>query len=45
MNGKIPAVPDSIIDELQEGVTLRNQIIHSGVGTLAQTHSIPFWTL
>jgi hypothetical protein len=31
INGKIPAVPDSIINELKKGVNLRNTIIHSGV--------------
>jgi len=35
INGKIPAVPDSIIDELRKGVTLRNKIVHSGVGSLS----------
>lgn len=35
INGKIPAVPDSIINELQKGVTLRNKIVHSGVATLS----------
>jgi hypothetical protein len=35
INGKIPAVPDSIIDELRKGVTLRNKIVHSGVARLS----------
>ena len=34
IKGKIPAaVPDSIIDGLRKGVTLRNKIVHSGVAT------------
>lgn len=31
INGKIPVVPDSIIEELKTGATLRNKIVHSGV--------------
>ncbi len=33
--GKVPAVPDAIIDELKKAVTLRNKIVHSGSATLS----------
>jgi hypothetical protein len=35
INGKVPAVPESIIEELRKGVTLRNKIVHSGVANLS----------
>lgn len=34
INGKVPAVPDVIIDELKKAITLRNKIVHSGIATL-----------
>jgi hypothetical protein len=35
INGKVPVVPESIIEELKKGVTLRNKIVHSGVANLS----------
>jgi hypothetical protein len=35
INGKVPAVPDSIIDELKKAVALRNKIVHLGSATLS----------
>jgi hypothetical protein len=34
INGKVPAVPEAIIDELKKAVTLRNKIVHSGIAPL-----------
>jgi hypothetical protein len=36
INGKVPAVPESIIEELRKGVTLRNKVVHSGVADLSR---------
>ena len=35
INGRIPAVPDSIIEGLKKGVNLRNKVVHSGVASLS----------
>lgn len=35
INGEVPAVPESIIEGLKKGVTLRNKIVHSGVANLS----------
>jgi hypothetical protein len=34
VNGKVPAIPDSITSKLEEGVRLRNLIVHEGVEKL-----------
>ncbi len=45
INGKIPAVPDSIIDELKMVVIFRNKVIHSGVARLNPETRDSLWTL
>jgi hypothetical protein len=36
INGKIPGVPESIIEELRKGVTLRNKTVHSGIAAVSR---------
>jgi hypothetical protein len=35
INGKVPAVPGALIEELRVAVTLRNSLVHSGVAKLS----------
>jgi hypothetical protein len=34
INGKVPSVPELIVDELKKAITLRNKIVHSGIANL-----------
>jgi hypothetical protein len=35
INGKVPAAPNALIEELRVAVTLRNSLVHSGMANLS----------